>query len=147
MTAAGYVLFQLGDRRFITRLDDVREIVRLVGLERLPGTRPPFAGVIALRGTPLPVLDVREQPDDSSGDVLVVAMDGDVVGIAVDSVVAVLAPDELTDGPVPARTLPSYIVDVRRHRDVPVLVVDLRLLLDVTAPAWSDPQGAAVGQT
>ena len=61
MTTPGYVLFRLGTRTFATALTDVREIVRLTGLESLPGTQPPLAGVLVLRGTPLPVLDVREQ--------------------------------------------------------------------------------------
>ena len=42
----GYVRFRLGDRRFVTALDEVREIVRFTGLEALPGTEPPLAGVI-----------------------------------------------------------------------------------------------------
>jgi purine-binding chemotaxis protein CheW len=132
----GYVLFHLGERTFATPLDEVREIVRLTGLESLPGTRPPLAGVIVLRGTPLPVLDVRDNPGDSAGDVLVMSVDGDSVGVAVDSVSAVLAPEELPAGDPPAKTLPSYVVGIRRHRDAPVLLVDLHLLLDVTAAGW-----------
>ncbi|HET7387801.1 MAG TPA: hypothetical protein VFJ19_14175, partial [Nocardioidaceae bacterium] len=61
--------------------------------------------------------------------------------VAVDSVLAVLHADELPEGEPPARTLPSYVVGVRRHAsagggDVPVLLVDLRVLLDTTAPGW-----------
>ena len=132
-TATGYVLFQLGDRTFATPLDDVREIVRLAGLERLPGSRPPLAGVIVLRGAPLPVLDVREPGqvgDDVRGDVLVTELDGDVAGVAVDAVLAVLPPDELPGGEEPARSLPSYVVAVHSHQGRPVLLVDLRRLLD-----------------
>jgi len=136
----GYVLFHLGERTFATPLDEVREIVRMTGLEALPGTKPPLAGVIVLRGTPLPVLDVRERSidsgADSGGDVLVMSVDGDSVGVAVDSVSAVLAPDELPAGDPPAKTLPAYVVGVRRHRDAPVLLVDLHRLLDVTAVGW-----------
>jgi chemotaxis signal transduction protein len=139
-SAPGYVLFHLGERTFATALDEVREIVRLTGLEPLPGTKPPLAGVIVLRGTPLPVLDVRENRlnsgADSGGDVLVMSVDGDSVGVAVDAVSAVLAPHELPAGDPPAKTLPSYVVGVRRHRDAPVLLVDLHLLLDVTAAGW-----------
>jgi len=60
----------------------------------------------------------------------------DTVGVAVDAVLAVLHAEELPEGEPPARTLPSYVVGVRRHRDAPVLLVDLRLLLDTTAPGW-----------
>ena len=148
MTTPGYVLFRLGERTFATVLNDVREIVRLTGLEPLPGTRPPLAGVVVLRGTPLPVLDVRENAgaDGSSegGDVLVMDVDGDNVGIAVDGVVAVLHPDELPDADPPARALPSYVVGVRRHKGAPVMLVDLCRLLDTTAQGWVERLGEAV---
>jgi len=140
VTTPGYVLFRLGERTFATALNDVREIVRLTGLESLPGTQPPLAGVLVLRGTPLPVLDVRERGRADEGDVLVMDVERDTVGVAVDAVLAVLHADELPDGDPPARSLPSYVVGVRRHSaagaDAPVLLVDLRLLLDTTAPGW-----------
>jgi chemotaxis signal transduction protein len=147
MTTPGYVLFRLADRTFATPLDDVREIVRLTGLESLPGTQPPLAGVLVLRGRPLPVLDVRERGSADEGDVLVMDVGEDTVGVAVDGVLAVLHPDELPDGDPPARTLPSYVVGVRRYRDAPVLLVDLHLLLDVTAQGWTARLGQLSAQT
>jgi purine-binding chemotaxis protein CheW len=137
-TTPGYVLFRLGERTFATALNDVREIVRLTGLERLPGTQPPLAGVLVLRGTPLPVLDVRENGRCDDGDVLVMDVDGDSVGVAVDAVLAVLPPDELPEGDPPSPTLPAYVVGVRRRQGMPVMLVDLRLLLDTTAAGWTE---------
>ena len=152
MTTPGYVLFRLGERTFATPLTDVREIVRLVGLQPLPGTKPPLAGVLVLRGTPLPVLDVRDSAvaaADASdgGDVLVMDVDGDNVGVAVDGVQAVLHPDELPEADPPGRTLPSYVVGVRRYQGAPVMLVDLHLLLDTTAQGWAERLGDAVAQT
>jgi chemotaxis signal transduction protein len=136
----GYVLFRLGERRFITKLDAVREILRLSGLEALPGMRPPLAGVVVLRGQPLPVLDVRGPADVGAdgGDVLVMQVDGDAVGVTVDQVLAVLGGDELQAGEPPAKALPDYVVGVRRDASGPLLLVDLRLLLDVTTSGWRD---------
>ena len=146
MATPGYVLFRLGERTFATPLTDVREIVRLVGLEPLPGTKPPLAGVLVLRGTPLPVLDVRDNAGagEEGGDVLVLDVEGDSVGVAVDAVLAVLHPDELPEGDPPARTLPTYVVGVRRHLGAPVMLVDLHLLLDTTAQGWTERLGEAV---
>lgn len=138
--STGFVLFRLGERTFATALDDVREIVRLHGLQRLPGAVPPLAGVVTLRGIPLPVLDVRGpgSPDDA-GDVLVVVEDDTVVGVAVDAVVAVLHPEELPAAEAPvSRSLPAYVVGVRSDAAGPVLQVDLRHLLDVTAAGWQE---------
>jgi chemotaxis signal transduction protein len=136
----GYVMFRLAARTFATSLDDVREIVRLAGLQRLPGVQPPLAGVIELRGSPLPVLDVRGvDAAEDQGDVLVVDVAGDAVGVAVDQVLAVLAADalpELTDRP--AKVLPSYVVGVRSSADGPVLLVDLEKMLDVAASGWAE---------
>ena len=53
------VTFRIGERDYAAPLDDVREVVRLTGLADLPGTTAPFAGVLDLRGTALPVLDLR----------------------------------------------------------------------------------------
>jgi len=137
--SVGFVLFRLGERTFATPLDEVREIVRLQGLERLPGTTPPLAGVIVLRGRPVPVLDVRApgSPDDE-GDVLVVDAGADTVGVAVDEVSAVLHPDELPEGEPAPKALPGYVVGVRAHAGRPVLLVNLQALLDTTAAGWQD---------
>lgn len=134
----GYVLFRLGESTFAAPLDEVREIVRYDGVEPLPGAEPPLAGILVLRGTPIPVMDVRAAlgsapSDEAGGDVLVMALDGDTVGVAVDQVVAVLAPDALDEAAAPARSLPSYVVAVRRHAGNPVLLVDLQRMLDRSA--------------
>jgi purine-binding chemotaxis protein CheW len=136
----GYVMFRLDQRTFALRLDDVREIVRLEGLERLPGTRAPMAGVIVLRCTPLPVLDVRVGgASEDSGDVLVMELDGDPVGVAVDQVLAVLAADDLPEAAErPAKSLPAYVVGIRRNASGPVLLVDLHKMLDTCADGWTE---------
>jgi purine-binding chemotaxis protein CheW len=130
----GYVTFRLGEREFATPLDLVREVVRLGGLEVLPGMEPPLAGVIQLRGNPLPVLDVRvaDRRGDSAaeGDVLVVIRNGEPCGIAVDAVTAVRGAGELKpmeQGSVAA--LPGYVVEVLRDERGPVLLVDLERLV------------------
>jgi chemotaxis signal transduction protein len=143
----GYVLFRLGERRFVTKLDEVREIVRLSGLEALPGMRPPLTGVVVLRGQPLPVLDVRGagEAGTDGGDVLVMDANGDAVGVAVDQVLAVLGGNELQAGEPPAKALPDYVIGVRRDANGPLLVVDLHLLLDVTTTGWRDALAEQVG--
>jgi chemotaxis signal transduction protein len=130
--STGYVMFRLGSRSFATSLDDILEIVRLQGLEPIPGAVPPLAGVLELRGVPLPVMDVRAagSPEDE-GDVLVMVIDGDPVGVAVDGVDAVLGPDELPDAQAPAKVLPRYVVGVCNGPTGPVLLVNLHTMLDL----------------
>jgi purine-binding chemotaxis protein CheW len=116
----GYIMFRLGDRPFACRLDEVREVVRLDGLEVLPGMTPPISGVLELRGNPLPVVDLRASESGSHpasrGDVLVMATGIDALG------------EERTSG------LPDYVTAVLRHRgalQTPVLLVDLRAMMSV----------------
>jgi purine-binding chemotaxis protein CheW len=132
----GYVTFRLGEREFAALLEGVREVLRLEGLEALPGMVAPMAGVVELRGSPLPVMDLRAAGAER-GDVLVLADGDEVVGVAVDGVVAVRDIDDLQSGDdtaVPAG-LPAYVIEVLRDTaaDKPVLLVDLRRMLDLVA--------------
>ena len=60
---SGYLTFVMGGRDLAAPLDQVREIVRAVGVEPLPGVRAPVTGLIELRGDPLPVVDLRMEAD------------------------------------------------------------------------------------
>jgi purine-binding chemotaxis protein CheW len=142
LEAGGLVTFRLGQREYATALGTVREVVRLQGLADLPGMRPPLAGVLDLRGTALPVLDLRSA-GSTRGDVLVLettpddaGLGGDVtdagaVGVAVDQVHAVVRTDDLVragragDGGV----LPDYVLEVLRSGDGVVFLVDLRAMV------------------
>lgn len=134
--SSGLVTFVLGDREYATPLSSVREVVRLEGLADLPGMTPPLAGVLDLRGTALPVLDLRQGAGaETRGDVLVLessSQDGDesFVGVAVDRVQAVVDDSELTAGGAASDELPSYVVEVLRGARGPVFLVDLRRMVE-----------------
>lgn len=132
---SGYVTFRMGGRELAGRLDEVREVVRATGVEALSGARAPVTGLLVLRGTPVPVVDLRSAPDAGGGDVLVLeSPTGGALGLAVDRVLAVLEPDDLA----PARErvgdgLPAYVLEVRRDpAGAPVLVVSLAALAGLT---------------
>jgi purine-binding chemotaxis protein CheW len=134
----GYITFRLGDRELACRLDEVREVVRLEGLDVLPGMTPPISGLLELRGDPLPVVDLRMGDTASArGDVLVMASGIDALGAIVDQVIAIHDVDELVSSGERASGLPGYVIDVLRHAGVstgrggPVLLVDLMALLSV----------------
>ncbi|MFL6139880.1 MAG: chemotaxis protein CheW [Frankiaceae bacterium] len=153
MTTAltGHVTFRIGERCYAAPLAMVREIVRLEGLAELPGMAPPLAGVIDLRGTALPVLDIRRVPDGGrpGGDVLVleVAAGAAPLGVVVDEVRSVVGADALrpSAGPVATGLLPPYVVDVLHDGDAQVFLVDLRAMFAV--PADGAGAGAAPAQT
>jgi chemotaxis signal transduction protein len=131
----GYITFMLAARELACRLDEVREVVRLGGLESLPGMTPPVSGVLELRGNPLPVVDLRVGSSSARGDVLVLADGADTVGVVVDQVTAVLDEGDLVPSSEDVPTgLPHYVAQVlRRDSGGPVLLVDLRRLVAVAA--------------
>lgn len=138
--SAGFVIFRLDQQRFGLRLETVREILRLDRLTPLPGMSPPMAGVLVVRGNPLPVVDLRaESPRDGQGDVLVIDAAVGAVGMAVDQVIAVLSAADLPASEARLPTaLPSYVVGVRTTANGPILVVDPHRLLDGCAEGWAD---------
>jgi chemotaxis signal transduction protein len=94
------------------RLDEVREVVRLDGVDALPGMAAPFSGLIELRGVPLPIVDLRAE-STSRGDVLVLAEDGGgSLGVAVDRVVAIRTEAELRQTNASPEGLPGYVTAV-----------------------------------
>jgi chemotaxis signal transduction protein len=130
---SGYITFRMNGRDLACELEEVREVVRAVGIEPLPGTRAPVSGMIELRNDPLPVIDLRSDAyPGEEGDVLVLnPLDGGSYGVAVDRVLAVVSEDELVveEGEAPAG-LPAYVTRVlRRPEDrAPVMLVALRAL-------------------
>lgn len=135
---SGLVTFRLGEREYATALSDVREVVRLEGLTDLPGMVPPLAGVLDVRGSALPVLDLRRGEAGDRGDVLVLEhgrgalLDASTVGVAVDQVRAVLPEGALplAGAPTEQGVLPGYVVEVLRGASGVVFLVDLARMVD-----------------
>ena len=121
-----YVAFRLDGRDLATRIELVREVVRLSELVTLPGMTPPLAGVLDLRGTSLPVVDVRATPG-GPGDVLVL-QDGDTAyGFVCDSVSEVVGAETLAvEESRASESMPEYVEAVLRGEAGPVFLVDVR---------------------
>ena len=140
---SGYLTFVMGGRDLAAPLEQVREIIRAVGVQPLRGVRAPVTGLIELRGDPLPLVDLRAEPDmGGTGDVVVMVPGPEgPVGVAVDRVLAVVEADGFVSDPGPRPIgLPAYVVEVLRTADAdyhPVLLIDLRLLagLSPSVPA------------
>ena len=104
-----------------------------------------MTGLIELRGDPLPLVDLRGEPDAGGvGDVVVMAPGPEgPVGIAVDRVLAVVESSGFVGDPGPRPVgLPGYVIQVVRTADPsyqPVLLVDLRLLAGLSPSAPSSP--------
>lgn len=53
------VLFKLGERQFGLPIGDVQEIQQIVALTEFPDTSPALIGMVNLRGSVVPVIDLR----------------------------------------------------------------------------------------
>jgi purine-binding chemotaxis protein CheW len=124
-----FVTFRLDGQRYATRIDMLREVVRLAALAELPGMRPPVVGVLDLRGTSLLVVDIRRNPTPGGGDVLVVGESEQEFGLACDRGTDVAGPDDLKPEAAQAdsgHALPAYVEGILRGPEGPVFLVDVR---------------------
>jgi purine-binding chemotaxis protein CheW len=88
--------FRLADEEYAVDILMIREIIRLVDITRVP-RRPSFVkGIISLRGTIIPVIDLRtrlglaESASDRSTRILVVGLGRGLIGVIADSVTEVV---------------------------------------------------------
>ncbi|HET6632891.1 MAG TPA: chemotaxis protein CheW [Rhodanobacteraceae bacterium] len=92
--------FRLGERSFISGIGEVSELLVMPVLTSVPGTRKWLLGVANVRGTLVPVIDLRQylyqertEIDDRSR-VLLIRQSGGAIGLLVDEI---LGQRNLTD--------------------------------------------------
>lgn len=89
------VIFQLNDQEYALPIQETQEIIRMVNITRVPNTRPYVEGIINLRGSIVPVinlnrrlgLDVSEYGEATR--IIVVEHARQKVGMIVDNVLEV----------------------------------------------------------
>jgi purine-binding chemotaxis protein CheW len=102
------VTFGIGDEQFSVPILNVREIIRLTDITRVPNSPGFIEGVINLRGKVIPIIDMRTRfglPSVERGNsarIIVVNSNGKVVGLVVDLVSEVMRLPASTIEPPPA---------------------------------------------
>lgn len=105
-----YLTFTLGEEEYGLDILKVQEIKGYVRATPLPDSPPCVKGVINLRGTVVPVVDVRsrfsmgEVSEDGESVVIVVTIDESLTGLLVDAVKDVLTISEEDIQPAPEIT-------------------------------------------
>lgn len=126
--------FNLGSEYYGVEITKIREIIRMVSLTRVPRTPAYIEGVINLRGSVLPVVNLRtkvrmpKKEYDKSSRIIVVDLSGVMVGFIVDSVQEVIRiPKSATQPP------PDIItgVDGKYFTAVASLNNQLLIILDI----------------
>ncbi len=141
---------------FAVPVEAVREILDFSPPCRLPDAPPHLAGLIDVRGSAVPVIDLRVRlglpsvPPTDGTRILVLDIERDgkllALGLIADRVFEVASLDPATIQPPPdigAVWQPDQIKAIARHGDRFLILLDLRALLTGSDMAPAMPTGAA----
>ncbi|MGA9526451.1 MAG: chemotaxis protein CheW [Myxococcaceae bacterium] len=138
------VAFLLEDELFTVPVVRVREIVRVAQLTRIPQAPPHVRGVQNLRGTVLPVLEIRTRigltPAVIGPGTRIVVAEAEqrLVGLLVDSVVRVASVPRRDIAPPPPEVrsqISDYVLGTAPIAGSTSLLLDLDGLLTLPAPS------------
>lgn len=141
-----FLSFRVGGQDYCLDIMSVREIRAGTRATPLPHAPQFMRGVINLRGTVLPVMDLSSRLDlgagsDRDGNVIIVVTNGDhIMGLLVDAVSDILAVPEKD-----MQTPPDLTVDRDRSFISALMIVDDRVIriLDLDAVLSPPNKGAA----
>lgn len=152
-----YLTFKLGEEVFALDVEKVREVLDYTTITRIPRTPEFMRGVINLRGSVVPVVDLRlafgmaatEKTVSTCIVVTEVSMDGEnvVLGALADSVEEVidLEPDQIQPGPRLGTTINTDFVRGMGRREtgfVVILDIDRVFAEDQLAAIKASNQGS-----
>ena len=129
------VVFNLGKEEFGVNINEVREIIRMEQITKIPNTSEYIEGVINLRGGIIVVIDLAmklglpNKETDNNTRIIVIEVDKNTVGMVVDSATEVLrlSADQIE----PAPTVITQKIDSDYIEGVGILDERLLILLDL----------------
>ena len=138
LTLNQYLTFKLGEEMFALDVAQVREILDLTRITKVPRSPAFMSGVINVRGTVVPVVDLRLKfdmtPVERTVDTRIVVVevaDQDevmVIGALADSVHSVIdiAPDQIEPTPkVGSRFDADFIKGIGKQQDTFIIMLDI----------------------
>lgn len=138
------VVFKLGSEDFGARIEQIREINRLVPITTVPKAPGSILGVINLRGKVIPVISLRERfgfkkvDADGYTRIVVSEVGGQTVGFVVDAVTEVLRMDDTAIEPAPesaAGVDSAFIRGIGKVEGRLVIILDLEQVFDFLTQA------------
>jgi len=132
------VIFTLGKELYGVTIHSVESIIKLQAITLVPRTASYILGVTNLRGTVVPVLDLRKRFNLPSSEntpntrIVIINADGAKVGIVVDEVTEVLKVGRNSIQPPPPMSTTiesSFINGIARINDRLVILLDLEKVL------------------
>ena len=145
---AQYITFKLGDELFAINVSQVREVLELSLITKVPSAPAYMRGVVNVRGKATPVVDLRlklglpASPDTLNSRIVVMdlELDGEptIVGGIADSVheVVELEPGQLTPPPrIAMRWRTELIQGMARRGDDFIIILDINQVFASDAAA------------
>lgn len=136
-----YLTFKLDEEIFALEVTKVREVLDLCNITKVPNTPDFMRGVINVRGSVVPIVDLRlkfgmseiEKTVDTRIVVMELSMDGDytVLGAIADSVHEVmdLDPEQIEDPPkIGSRWRTEFIKGIGKKDDEFIIILDVECL-------------------
>lgn len=130
------VIFQLNDQLYALPIQETQEIIRMTAITQVPNTRHYVEGIINLRGSIVPVINLNKRlgltVNDYNDDtrIIVVENEGQKVGMIVDNVLEVgrYTEDEI-EPPAVAGDNVDYLKGVVKKGDRLWLLLNLSKVL------------------
>jgi purine-binding chemotaxis protein CheW len=137
-TTAQYITFKLGDELFAINVSQVREVLDLSLVTKVPTAPPYMRGVVNVRGSAIPVVDLRlkfglpQAPDTVQTRIVVLELELDgepvVLGGLADSVheVIELEPGQINEPPrIGMRWKTELIQGMGKRGDQFIIILDI----------------------
>jgi purine-binding chemotaxis protein CheW len=134
------VIFSIGREEFAVEVTQVREIIRMEEITRMPKSPPFVEGIINLRGQIIAVIDLAKrlnlEPGERGGEARIIVVEsGDLkVGMIVDSVSEVLRVSSEAVEPTPALATDvstAYLQGVVKQDGRLIILLDLTKVLSL----------------
>jgi len=160
IATAQYITFKLGDELFAINVEQVREVLELSQITRVPTAPPYMRGVVNVRGKAIPVVDLRAKfglppiadTVNSRTVVMELELDGEttVVGGIADSVheVIELEPSQINPPPkIAMRWRTELISGMGRRGDDFIIILDINQVFASQVAALIDSAQSAEANT
>jgi purine-binding chemotaxis protein CheW len=131
--------FRLGGEEYVVLVSDVREVLKLYQPTMVPNTPDYILGVMSLRGTMQPIIDLRkrfglaEGVQDEKMRIVVVSSADEAVGLLVDRVTGVFTihPDEIRPAPENIEQGGEFLRGIVRKDEKLYILLDLEKAVGV----------------
>lgn len=131
-----YAIFTVSGEEFGIGLNEVHEIIKPRKVNHCPGVPRYISGIFSLRGTIIPLMDMRKRlnvaPSPNKEKIIIVDMYEGKIGLLVDSVKEILSIEDEQIAPPPSifkGLKPEYIKGIGKISERLVIILNLNKLI------------------